>query len=73
MTKTEAIKTRAHKSIKKYPDVLTVEDLQQILSIGPYAAYKLIRSGAIYAVTIGRTYRIPKLAVENYLRGGVVA
>ena len=73
MTKTEAIKTRAHKSIKKYPDVLTVVDLQQILSIGEYAAYKLIREGAIYAVTIGNTYRIPILAVENYLRGGVVA
>ena len=73
MTKAEAIKTRAHKSIKKYPDVLTGVDLQQILSIGEYAAYKLIREGDIYAVTIGNTYRIPKLAVENYLRGGVVA
>ena len=73
MTKTEAIRTRAHKSIKKYPDVLTVVDLQQILSIGEYAAYKLIREGVIYAVTIGNTYRIPKLAVENYLRGAVVA
>lgn len=73
MTKTEAIRTRAHKSIKKYPDVLTVVDLQQILSIGEYAAYKLIREGVIYAVTIGNTYRIPKLAVENYLRGGSVA
>ena len=73
MTKAEAIRTRAHKCIKKYPDVLTVVDLQQILSIGEYAAYKLIREGVIYAVTIGNTYRIPKMSVENYLRGCVVA
>ena len=30
MTKAQAIKTRSHKSIKKYPDVLTIVDLQQI-------------------------------------------
>ncbi len=73
MTKAQAIKTRAHKSIKKYPDVLTIVDLQQILSIGSHSAYKLIKDGTIYAVIIGNTYRIPKSSVENYLNRGVVA
>lgn len=73
MTKAEAIRTRAHKNLKKYPDVLTVEDLQQILAVGEHIAYKLIKEGTIYSVTIGHTYRIPKRAVEAYLKGGVAS
>ena len=50
------------------PLVLKVEDLMPILQIGRSAAYTLVRSGQIYSVRVGRSYRIPRAAVLNYLR-----
>lgn len=47
--------------------VLKVDELAKILSIGRNTAYELIRSGKIRSVKIGRTYRIPLTAVEDYL------
>lgn len=47
--------------------VLKEEDLTHILSISRNTAYELVRSGKIHSVKIGRTYRIPCSAVEDYL------
>lgn len=48
--------------------VFTVEDLVKILDIGKSSAYALVRSGAIRSVRIGRIYRIPKAALDEYLK-----
>ena len=45
-----------------------VEELIPILRIGRNTAYELVRSGQIRSVRIGRTYRIPREALEEYLR-----
>ena len=50
------------------PLVLRVEDLMPILQIGRSTAYTLVRSGQIHSVRVGRSYRIPRAAVLNYLR-----
>ena len=50
------------------PLVLRVEDLMPILQIGRNTAYALVRSGQIHSVRVGRSYRIPREAVLNYLR-----
>lgn len=50
------------------PLVLKAEDLMPILQIGRSAAYTLVRSGQIHSVRVGRSYRIPREAVLNYLR-----
>lgn len=50
------------------PLVLKVEDLMPILKIGRSTAYTLVRSGQIHSVRVGRSYRIPREAVLNYLR-----
>ena len=47
--------------------VIRVEDLTHILSISRNTAYELVRSGKIRSVKIGRTYRSPLTAVEDYL------
>ena len=58
----------AHGSIpKELPLVLRVEDLAQMLSIGRNTAYALVRSGEIRSIRIGKSYRIPKEAIEEYL------
>ena len=54
--------------IENLPLVLKVEDLMPILAIGRNMAYELVRSGQIYSVRVGRSYRIPVNALEEYLR-----
>lgn len=50
-----------------YPDVVSITELQSMLRISRNTAYELVRSGIIRSVKIGRTYRIPRSAVEDYL------
>lgn len=50
-----------------YPDVVSITELQSMLRISRNTAYELVRSGKIRSVKIGRTYRIPRSAVEDYL------
>lgn len=60
--------TARSKIIKKYPPVLCVKQVAEILSISHNTAYALIRTGQIYSVRIGRSYRIPLDAVIDFLR-----
>ena len=59
--------TAQSKLINKYPPVLCVKQVAEILSISHNTAYALVRSGQIYSVRVGRSYRIPLDAVINYL------
>ena len=52
---------------EKYPDVVTVKDLCVMLKIGKNTAYKIINSGDIQSVRIGRKILIPKAYVIDYL------
>ena len=52
------------------PRVLHVKDLQVLLSISHNTAYELVRSGKIRSIRIGRTYKIPLDAFQEYLRNG---
>ena len=46
-----------------YPDVVTVEQLSTMLSISAKTAYKLVKEKKIKSISIGRTYKIPKIFV----------
>ena len=54
-------------SFENLPLVLHVKDLANVLSVSQNTAYALIRSGQIRSIRTGRTYRIPKDAVIEYL------
>jgi len=45
---------------EKYPDVLTVAELQEALGIGRSLAYRLVRDGCIRHVRVGRKILIPR-------------
>ena len=49
-----------------YPDIVTVSQMQSMLSISRHAVYDLISDGWIPALKIGNAYRIPKINVINY-------
>ena len=53
---------------KEYPDVVDVRQLCQMLGgIGVKTAYKLLKSGEIKSLNIGKGYKIPKIFVLEYL------
>lgn len=54
--------------LNQYNDVLTITDLCEILMIGRNRAYELLKTGELRGFQLGRTWKIPKIAVEEYLR-----
>lgn len=53
--------------LNKYSDILTVEELCEVLRIGKNTAYKLLKSDEIKSIKIGKIYKIPKKSVRKYL------
>ena len=49
------------------PTLLTVEEVAAQLRIGRNSAYNLVKSGQIKSIKIGRTIRVPKLAVLEFI------
>ena len=49
------------------PDVLSVKEVRGILGIGRVGVYQLIEAGELTAFQMGRTYKIPKQAMEHFL------
>ena len=61
---------RNREMFAEYPDVVDVEQLCKMLGgISRKLAYRLLASGELRCVRIGRSYRIPKLCVIEYLTG----
>ena len=56
-----------YRSFQDLPLVLSVPQLAKLLGIGRNAAYDMVNSGSIRSVKIGRTIRIPKSAVEEFI------
>lgn len=56
------------KMFSSYPDVVSVSELMDMLHIGKDTAYKLLQSGEIKSIKIGKKYRIPKKFILEYLR-----
>lgn len=53
--------------LNNYPDVLTVEEVGKVLTICNKTTYKLIKEGNIKSLKIGRTYRVPKVYLVEYI------
>lgn len=52
---------------EQLPPVLQVKNLPEILRVSRNTAYALVRSGQIRSIRIGRTYRITREALSEYL------
>lgn len=64
-----ALLTEVTMMLEMYGDVLTIDDVAEILNIKRYKVYQLIRDRTIPVLNIGRPYRIPKIYVLNLLKG----
>ena len=49
------------------PITLCVEDLMPILNVGRNTSYRLVRSGEIRSIKVGRQIRIPRQVLLDYL------
>ena len=54
--------------LKKYPDVLNVSQVCEVLGVSIKTVYKLINSGTLESLKIGRSYKVPKLFLLRYLK-----
>ena len=51
----------------KLPDVLTPKQVADYLQLGRDKTYQMLRSGELPSVRLGRTYRIQRLALDDWL------
>lgn len=57
-----------HESFEKLPLLMTVCEAGQVLRIGRSKAYELVRSGKLKSIRLGKQIRIPKQAIEDFLK-----
>ena len=66
--KTEMAQRDAYKlMLKDYPDVMSIEQMCEILSISTKTGYRILREGKICCLKVGRAYRIPKAHLFTFL------
>ena len=53
--------------LKDYPDVMSIEQMCEILSISTKTGYRIPREGKICCLKVGRAYRIPKAHIFTFL------
>ena len=52
---------------KDYPDIVSVEQVSEMLKIGQVLAYRLVRSGDIKSRKVGRRYIITKQHIIDFV------
>lgn len=53
--------------LEQYDDIMTTEDACDALKVGYNTLYELLSSGQIKGYRNGRTWRIPKLAIQQFI------
>ena len=53
---------------KNYPDIMTIPQVAQALGIGIKAAYSLVNNRKLGAIRVGRTIKVPKYCLEEFVR-----
>lgn len=53
------------------PRFLTVAEVAELLRVSKMTVYRMVHAGEIPAVRVGRSFRVPQLAVEELLSNGV--
>ena len=51
---------------------LTVAEVASVMRVSKMTVYRLVHSGTLPAVQVGRSYRVPEKAVHDYLRQAYV-
>lgn len=59
------------KDVSELRDIsfLTVAEVAAIMRVSKMTVYRLVHSGELPSVRVGRSFRVPERAVNEYLRG----
>lgn len=52
---------------------LTVAEVASIMRVSKMTVYRLVHSGELEAIRVGRSFRVPEHAVNQYLHDSFVA
>lgn len=52
---------------ESYDELITVEEMQQLLGVGKNTAYQLLKENKIKCFRIGRIWKIPKKSIEEFI------
>ena len=53
--------------LEDYSDIMTVDEVCEVLRVGYNAAYALLNSGKLNGYRNGRVWRVPKEAVRRFI------
>jgi excisionase family DNA binding protein len=53
---------------ESYDDILNIYEASEILKVGTTQIYKILRSGSLKGYKEGKDWKIPKIALEYYIR-----
>lgn len=53
--------------LTEYPDVLSFDEMCKALCVSPKTGYTLLRENKIGFIKVGRSFRIPKIYLLQYL------
>lgn len=52
---------------------LTVAEVAVIMRVSKMTVYRLVHSGELPAIRVGRSFRVPEQAVDEYLKESYIA
>ena len=52
---------------REFPDVMDLKEVCKVLGVNTKTGYKLISTGQLHALKVGRSYRVPKVYLFTYL------
>lgn len=53
--------------LERYPDILTIKEIKNILRIGTNLTYKLLQTGKIKSIRLNKKYLIKKSDMIEYI------
>ena len=63
-------KNETQELFTNYPDILSVQQLMELLQIGKVLAYRLIEEKKVKAIKIGREYKVLKNSIIEFINNG---
>jgi excisionase family DNA binding protein len=51
---------------------LTVAEVASVMRVSKMTVYRLVHNGELPAVRVGRSFRVPEQAVQDYLRDSFI-
>lgn len=58
---------RTYEMFSKYDDIVSVEDVMEMLHLGRVTVYNLLKTDKIHTLRVGKKYVIPKKSVIDFL------